>query len=190
MKKKHHYLSLFLTFFRIGILGYGGGPSFIPLVYLEVVNNKKWISDDEFNDVLAIGNTLPGPISTKMAGYIGWKLAGLLGIIITVSALVLPTALAVVILLTSMAALHDLSWVQGMRKSIPPVIGVMLGIIIYQFMNQSLKEMGWFKSSAIFWGALLLMVSFDIHPGLIIILIILGALLWPVYKDNSEVQGN
>ncbi len=62
MKKQRNFFSLFLTFFRIGILGYGGGPSFIPLVYLEVVKNNKWMSADEFNDVLAIGNTLPGPI--------------------------------------------------------------------------------------------------------------------------------
>ncbi len=125
-----------------------------------------------------------------MAGYIGWKLAGPFGVVIAVSALVLPTALAVILLLTSMTALHDLPWVQGMRKSIPPVIGAMLGVIIYQFMGTSLKEMGWLKSLVIFSGALLFMGTFKIHPGLIIIIIIIGALLWPVSKDDSEVQNS
>lgn len=68
MKKQ---LDIFIAFFRSGILGFGGGPAAIPLVHKEVVGNFKWMTDDEFADVLSIGNTLPGPIATKMAGYIG-----------------------------------------------------------------------------------------------------------------------
>ena len=64
---------LFLAFFRVGMLGYGGGPSSIPLVHQEVVKKYGWMDDDEFADVLALGNTLPGPIATKMAGYIGYR---------------------------------------------------------------------------------------------------------------------
>ena len=61
-------VQLFMAFFRVGMLGYGGGPSSIPLVHKEVVEKYKWMNDDEFADVLALRNTLPGPISTKMAG--------------------------------------------------------------------------------------------------------------------------
>jgi chromate transporter len=63
-------IQLFFAFFRVGMLGYGGGPSSIPLVHKEVVEKYKWMNDDEFADVLALGNALPGPIATKMAGYI------------------------------------------------------------------------------------------------------------------------
>ncbi len=181
---------LFTAFFRIGILGYGGGPSFIPLIYIEIVRRYCWMTDDEFNNVLAIGNTLPGPIATKIAGFVGWKLAGFGGMLVSLSALVLPTALAVIILLTSMAALQDLPWVQGMRKSVPSVIGVMLGLVVYQFMDKSTKELGWLKSFFIFIISLIMIGVFNIHPGLIIFVIVAVALLWPVGNYEGEGREN
>ena len=72
-------LNIFIAFFRSGMLGFGGGPSSIPLVHKEVVGTFKWMDDDEFSDVLALGNTLPGPINTKMAGYIGYRVGGIMG---------------------------------------------------------------------------------------------------------------
>ncbi|GAM68682.1 chromate transport protein [Vibrio sp. JCM 19236] len=57
MKKQ---LQLANAFFRIGLFGFGGGPTMIPLVHKEVVDNYQWMDDDEFSNVLAIGNTLPG----------------------------------------------------------------------------------------------------------------------------------
>lgn len=67
---------LFISFLRTGLLGYGGGPSTIPLVHKEVVHQYKWMDDEEFGNVLALGNSLPGPIMTKMAGYIGYRIGG------------------------------------------------------------------------------------------------------------------
>ena len=70
---------LFWAFFRVGIFGFGGGPAMIPLVRAEVVTRHHWLTDEEFADVLAIGNTLPGPIATKMPGYIGYRVGGVTG---------------------------------------------------------------------------------------------------------------
>ena len=63
------WLNLFLTFSKIGVLGYGGGPAMIPLIHQEVVDGRGWMSDEEFTDTLAMGNTLPGPIATKMTMF-------------------------------------------------------------------------------------------------------------------------
>ncbi|MEC8936205.1 MAG: chromate transporter, partial [Pseudomonadota bacterium] len=49
--------ALFWAFFRVGIFGFGGGPAMIPLVRAEVVTRHQWLTDEEFADVLAIGNT-------------------------------------------------------------------------------------------------------------------------------------
>src|SRR5699024_5977616 len=80
------------AFLRIGLLGFGGGPSSIPLVKLEVVDKYKWMTNEEFQDVLAIANVLPGPIITKVAGYITYQLKGWLGVINSLVAMILPTA--------------------------------------------------------------------------------------------------
>ena len=61
------YVEIFLAFFIPGIVGYGGGPASIPLIEYEVVERYGWLTVDEFAEVLALGNALPGPIATKMA---------------------------------------------------------------------------------------------------------------------------
>lgn len=89
---------LFIAFFRAGMLGYGGGLSAIPLMHKEVVKTYKWLDDDEFSDILALANTLPGPINTKLSGYIGWRLKGFMGLLTCIIATVFPTALLMIIL--------------------------------------------------------------------------------------------
>ena len=54
------WLQLFVTFTKVGILGYGGGPAMIPLIQEEVVEARGWMTDQEFTDTLAMGNTTPG----------------------------------------------------------------------------------------------------------------------------------
>ena len=102
------------------MLGFGGGPSTIPLVYKEVVDTFKWMDDQEFSDVLALGNTLPGPINTKMAGYIGYRVGGVVGMITALIASVLPTVILMLILLTSFNQFKDNPRVQGMTNAVVP----------------------------------------------------------------------
>ena len=101
------YLNIFIAFFRSGMLGFGGGPSSIPLIHKEVVSTFKWMTDDEFSNVVALGNTLPGPINTKMAGYIGYRVGGMIGLLVALFAGVLPTVLLMLALLTSFNQFKD-----------------------------------------------------------------------------------
>src|SRR5690606_13803353 len=70
---------LFLAFMRVGAFGFGGGPSMIPLVRTEVVKTNAWMSDEEFMELYAVASSLPGPISTNLAGFFGWRVAGAIG---------------------------------------------------------------------------------------------------------------
>jgi chromate transporter len=80
--------ALFIGFFRVGLLGFGGGPSMIPLMQRECVG-AGFVSDDLFLQGLAAGNALPGPIALKMAWFVGYHHAGLVG---ALSALIGVTA--------------------------------------------------------------------------------------------------
>ncbi|MDX8366390.1 chromate transporter [Cytobacillus sp. IB215665] len=173
MKQIH----LFLAFFRVGMLGYGGGPSSIPLVHKEVVEKYKWMNDDEFADVLALGNALPGPIATKMAGYIGYRVAGILGMINAVLATIVPTIFLMILLLTSLTSVKDQPWVIGMTKAVIPVVGVMLAVLTWQFLNNAQKGLGWTKTIFLALVSLLLLEVLNVHPGVIIAILLLVALM-------------
>lgn len=174
MKMKQ--LDLFLAFFRVGMLGYGGGPSSIPLVHKEVVEKYKWMNDDEFADVLALGNTLPGPIATKMAGYIGYRVAGFTGMVNAVMATIVPTILLMIVLLTSISSFKDLPWVAGMTKAVVPVVGVMLATLTWDFFKKSNETLGKVTAGLMVVGGLILMEVLNVHPAILILVLLILAL--------------
>src|SRR5690554_7622697 len=66
------YLALFVSFFKIGLFGFGGGYAMLPLILREVVDVHGWISVSDFTDIVAISQTTPGPIAFNSATYIGY----------------------------------------------------------------------------------------------------------------------
>lgn len=177
---------LFMAFFRVGMLGYGGGPASIPLVHKEVVEKYKWLSSDEFGDILAIGNALPGPIATKIAGYIGYRVAGYLGMISAVVASIVPTILLMIIILTSLSSFKDQPWVHGMTKAVVPVVGVMMAVLTWQFFNHSRKSLGLLSSVVLVVVSFIIIGILSIHPGVIIVALLLFAL---TRTKNSKKAG-
>lgn len=169
-------LKIFWVFFKVGMLGYGGGPASIPLVKVEVVDIHKWMTDEEFQDVLAIGNTLPGPIITKMAGYIGYVKAGWLGLVNAVLAAIIPTILLMIILLTLFIEFKDLGWVQGMSKGVLPVVGVMMAVLTYEFLSKAKSNSTWTFMIIFTVSAVVLLVFLNIHPAIIISAVIIFSL--------------
>lgn len=178
--------AIFIAFFRSGILGFGGGPSTIPLVHKEVVGTFGMMSDEEFSDVLSIGNTLPGPIATKMAGYIGYRVGGWIGLINALIATVLPTVLLMIILLASLNEFKDFDFVKGMTNGVVPIVAVMLGVLTWDFLVKSKKSLGWKVGLIILIASFICMVLLDIHPGIVIAVLLLLALFLPIKKSKEE----
>ena len=94
MKKDGHLLrllTLFLTFLKVGAFTFGGGYAMIPIIEEEVTKKRKWITDSEILDIIAISETTPGPIAVNTATYVGYKVGGILGSIFATLGLALPS---------------------------------------------------------------------------------------------------
>jgi chromate transporter len=181
---------LFLAFFRVGMLGYGGGPSSIPLVKKEVVERYGWMEEDEFSDTLALANTLPGPIATKLAGYIGYRVKGLFGMFVTLLASVLPTVLIMIFFLSLIANYKEKSWVMGMTQAIIPVVGAMLVAMTWEFVDKSASTLGWVKALLLMGISLICIELLHIPVPVFVLVVLLIALLLPVgKKGNDTVSG-
>ncbi len=172
-------VDLFCAFFRIGLFGFGGGPTMIPLVHTEVVGRYQWMSDDEFSNVLAIGNTLPGPIATKMAGYIGYKVAGYMGMLLAVIAIAVPFVVVMIAGLSLLNQYRDMPWVSGMAHGVIPIVSWMLAKLTWDFFIKGRKSLGLGAVLLLCLAAFALIELVHIHPGLIIAGILLAALLKP-----------
>ncbi|RWZ52295.1 chromate transporter [Halobacillus fulvus] len=164
------YWEIFLAFFIPGILGYGGGPASIPLVENEVVHRYGWMSVQEFSEVLAMGNALPGPIATKMAGYIGYEQAGLLGAGVGVFATVAPSLILMILLLRLLFKYKDSPKVQRMTLYVRPAIAVLLGIMAWRFFAESQIQIGWWQVIIIGVASYLLIERMKVHPAFVILI--------------------
>lgn len=95
MPKLKKLLSLFLTFLKIGAFTFGGGYAMIPIIKKELVENKKWISENDILDIIAIAESTPGPIAINAATFIGVKVGGFFGAFLATLGVVLPSFLII-----------------------------------------------------------------------------------------------
>lgn len=164
------YIEIFLAFLIPGVLGYGGGPSSIPLVEREVVGTYEWMTSIEFAEVLALGNALPGPILTKMGAYIGYEVGGVFGSIIAMSASVLPSLLLMIFLATLLYKLKGTKKFSTLTLLIRPVIAILLGVIVIDFFIDSLNVSGTFHTVFLIILSIILLKIIKIHPAIVIII--------------------
>lgn len=160
------YINLFMAFFRPGIFGFGGGPAAIPLIQKEVIDKFGWLTIEEYADTVALGNTLPGPIATKLAAIIGYKVAGVLGALITLVAVVVPTAVAAALLYQFYAKYKDQQWLKSMMIGVRPVVVVLLAESVFSIGQKAFPM-------SITWGILLAAAAglfyFKVHPAILIV---------------------
>ena len=86
---------LFLTFMKIGGFTFGGGHAMIPLIQKEAVENKKWVTDDDILEIIAIAESTPGPVAINSATFVGYRTAGVLGAAFATFGVVLPSFLII-----------------------------------------------------------------------------------------------
>lgn len=162
------YFQIFLAFFIPGILGYGGGPASIPLVENEVVKRYGWMTVQEFSEVLAIGNSLPGPIATKLAGYIGYEVGGVLGSIIGIFATVAPSLILMILLGNILFKYKDSPKVRYLTLFVQPVIAILLGVMTWRFLSESYVGIGIWQTVIIVLLSYLLIERIKVHPAIVI----------------------
>ena len=100
------YLESFGIFFKIGAFTIGGGYAMVPLIENEIVTKRKWIAQEDFIDLLAISQSAPGILAVNISIFIGYKLRGIRGSIVTALGTILPSfiiilAIAVVALIAA-----------------------------------------------------------------------------------------
>ena len=184
------YWHLFIAFFRIGIFGFGGGPTMVPLFYTECVKKYKWVTEEDFSDNLALGNALPGPIATKLAAFIGYRVKGWTGALVANIAVVMPVVLVMIGLLQVIYQWKDAPGVYGMIQAIGPVIAVMTGVLTWEFLSKGWKGASSKTGVSISLGLSLIALLFlDWHPGIVVgiaLVISFAYSTWSVRKRKKK----
>ncbi len=127
-------LALFLTFLKIGFIGFGGGYGMLPIIESEVVG-RGWISREEFWDVVAIAESTPGPIAVNVATFVGYRIGGVWGAAVSTAGVVLPAFFVILLIavgLRNVLNSKEARWILSGMKS--AIVGFLL-IAAYSLYN-------------------------------------------------------
>lgn len=124
------YLNLFLTFAKIGLLGFGGGLAIVQLVY-DNIQQFGIITQEQFANIVAISQITPGPLAINVATYIGHEFAGIPGSIVATLAVSLPEFIIITIVCKMLQQFQNNWAIRGALDGIKPaVIGLIAAAVI------------------------------------------------------------
>lgn len=119
--KNNLIINLFLVFFKIGASSFGGGMAMISVVEREIVENKKWLTKDEFIDAIIVAQSLPGIIIINLAVYVGYKLNNLKGAIASLFGSLAPSVIIMMIISMTLSKFTNNIIIQKMMIGIGAV---------------------------------------------------------------------
>lgn len=116
------YISSFGTFFKIGLFTIGGGYAMVPLIEEEIVNKKQWIAKEDFIDLLAIAQSVPGVFAVNLSIFIGYKLRKFPGALAMALGTILPSFLIILGIALFFQRFKEYEAVENIFKGIRPAV--------------------------------------------------------------------
>lgn len=138
---------LFFSFFKIGLLSFGGGYAVLPLIEEEVVRNQHWLTGAEYADLLTISQITPGPITINAASFVGTKIHGLPGSILATLGCISPPVIISLLLAWVYTRFKEQGLIQGVLSGLrPAIVGLIssacVSIVILTLWGQAAPLLG------------------------------------------------
>ena len=162
---------MFITFFRIGAVTFGGGYAMLPILQREVVEKKHWATNEELTDYYAIGQCTPGIIAVNTATFIGRKYRGNLGGIITTLGVVTPSVIIISVIAALINNFADIIWVKNALAGIRVCVCVFILNSVIKLFKTGIVDKATFAMYAVIF---LCAVFLDVSP--IVFIVIAGVL--------------
>lgn len=173
---------LFLTFCRIGGLTFGGGYAMLPLIQEEVVNKRKWATEEEVLDYYAVGQCTPGIIAVNTATFIGYKRKGVIGAVAATSGVVFPSLIIIMVIAAFIKNFADLTIVQNAFSGIRVAVAVLVLNAIIKLWKSGVKDM---TGIIIFFVTFIIGLCFNISPIYIVIAAIIVGIVVKTFRRGE-----
>lgn len=173
------YVSLFISFFKIGLLSFGGGYASMPLIQEEIIQSHQWLTMEDFADLVTIAEMTPGPIAVNAATFVGTQVGGVPGAVVATLGCIFPACVFVTLLAFLYNKYRKMALLQGTLSSLRPAVVSMiakagLGILISVFFLNGIVDFSkgnlQFRMIFYFLGALILLRLKKLSPILIMVL--------------------
>lgn len=136
----HRNLDLFFTFLKIGTFTFGGGYAMIPFIQGEMVEKKKWITEEEMIDMIAIAESTPGVIAVNSATFVGYKIGKFWGSLLSTIGVVLPSLVVIIIVSLFFENFLEIEMVDYAFRGIRAGISVLIFTAALKFLKVAPKS--------------------------------------------------
>lgn len=181
--KIKNLFNLYFSFAKIGTFTIGGGLAMMPMMQSELIEKRKWITDEELIDYYAVGQSTPGIVAVNVATFVGYKQMGIIGGVFATLGMVTPSLVIIMILASLINSINDFPIIQKALKGINVAVAALLTSTIINFMKKTIKK---------FTNAIFMMISFLLVfvlklPSFWIILfaLLIGVVL--TYKEKKKL---
>ncbi|MBQ2830360.1 MAG: chromate transporter [Oscillospiraceae bacterium] len=158
---------LFCTFARVGAMTFGGGYAMLPILQREVVENKRWATEEELADYFAIGQCTPGVIAVNTATFIGRKERGFAGALAATLGVVFPSVVIILLLAGLISSFSDVAWVRDAFAGIRVCVCVLIFNAVRKLWGKAVVDAPAF---CVYVLVLLGAAALDLSPVLLILL--------------------
>lgn len=181
--KIKNLFNLYFSFAKIGTFTIGGGLAMMPMMQSELIEKRKWITDEELIDYYAVGQSTPGIVAVNVATFVGYKQMGIIGGVFATLGMVTPSLVIIMILASLINSINDFPIIQKALKGINVAVAALLTSTIINFMKKTIKKF----TNAIFMMISFLLVFVFKLPSFWIILfaLLIGVVL--TYKEKKKV---
>jgi chromate transporter len=162
-------LKLFLEFFKIGAVTFGGGQAMLPILQRELVVNLQWISMEKFLYFVSVAEVTPGPVALNMATFIGYELSGVIGAIFATGGVVAPSFIVILLIASVAHKFRENKVYKRFMSGIKPVIIALLVNAIYLI---AVRGFTTFVPYVMAVAAFLIFSKWKVNP--VILLLIMG----------------
>lgn len=176
------YAKIFLTFSKIGAFTLGGGYAMLPLIEHEVVDKNLWLSKEDFLDVVAVAQSLPGIFAVNISIFIGYKLRKLKGSIVCALATILPSFLIILLIAMFFSQYKDNPVITKLFKGIRPAIVALIAVPVFSSAKAAKIT---FKTAIIPILSVVLISFLNVSPVFVILIAGLAGVLYHYLKHKS-----
>lgn len=177
------YWNLFWTFAKVSAFTIGGGMAMVAVIREILVEKKKWMTDDEFMDVLAISQSLPGLLAVNISIFLGYRLRGTKGSIVATLGSILPPFIIILLIAMAFTSYKDNAAIQAIFKGIRPAVVALIAVPTIQMaIRQKLNV--W--SGLLALATILLIVLLKVSPIYIILIVGVAAAALAKYREGRQ----
>ncbi len=178
-------IKIFLAFAKIGVMTFGGGYAMLPMLKREIVENKKWASEDELLDWFAIGQSTPGVIAVNTATFVGYYRLGVGGAIAATIGVVFPSVVIIIIAAALIQNFYEYPIVGHALAGISAAVSILIFNTVIRLWKKGVKNI---FGGLIFGAAFVAALIFDVPSVAIIVCAAIGAVIYEYISKKRRAK--